>query len=69
MGAHQNAVQRAVVFAVAVVCTLLNGTLDGFVGMTIHNEILLLIGFWLSMDKASPIIQKNFSNIAIFRIL
>ena len=38
VGADQNAVQRAVVFAVAVVCALLDGTFDGLVCMTIHNE-------------------------------
>ena len=38
MGTNQNAIQRAVVLAVTVVCTLLNGALNGLVGMTIHNE-------------------------------
>ena len=38
MGANKNAIQGAVVFTVTVVCTLLNGTLNGLVCMTIHIE-------------------------------
>jgi uncharacterized MAPEG superfamily protein len=41
MGADQNSVEGAVVFAVAVVCALLDGAFNGLVCMTIHNEILL----------------------------
>ena len=36
MGAHQNAVQGAIVLAVAVVCTLLNGAFDALICMTVH---------------------------------
>ena len=37
VGAHQNPVQRTVVFAVAVISTGLDGAFDALVGMTIHK--------------------------------
>ena len=37
MGAYQDSVQRAVVFAVAVISTGLDGAFDALVGMTIHK--------------------------------
>ena len=37
MGAHQNLVQRAVVFAVAVVCALLDSTFNALVCVTVHK--------------------------------
>ena len=37
VGAHQNTVQRTVVFAVAVVSALLNSTFDALVGFAVHN--------------------------------
>ena len=43
VGTHQDTVEGAVVFAVTVVSALLNGALDGLVGMTIHIEILLFL--------------------------
>lgn len=36
VGTHQDPVQGAVVFAVAVVSTLLDGAFNTLVGMTIH---------------------------------
>ena len=36
VGAHQNLIQGAVVFALAVVCALMNGALHALVGMAIH---------------------------------
>ena len=41
VGAHQNAVQRAVVLVLTVVCALLDGALDTLVGMTVHFHFLL----------------------------
>ena len=38
MGTYQDAVQGAVVLAVTVMCTLLNGTFNGLVGVTIHSD-------------------------------
>ena len=50
VGAHQDAVQRAVVLVLAVVCTLLDGAFDALVGMTVlHGFFLLLLGFGFSM--------------------
>ena len=39
MRTNQNAVQRTVIFLLAVVFTLLHGTLDTFVCLTIHRMI------------------------------
>lgn len=41
MGTHKDPVQRAVVLAFAVVCALMDSTLDALVGMAVHNETLL----------------------------
>ena len=43
MGADENAVQRAVVFAVAVVGTLLNGAFDALICLAVHNCFLLFV--------------------------
>ena len=51
MGAHQNLVQGAVVLTLAVVGTLLDRTLDALVGMAVHIDILLCIGFADSMVR------------------
>ena len=37
MGAHQDAVQRAVVLVLAVISALLDGAFDTLVGMTVHG--------------------------------
>ena len=44
VGAHQNLVQGAVVFALAVVGALADGALHTFVGMAVHIFSLLLLG-------------------------
>ena len=49
VGAYQNAVQRAVVLSITVVCAGLDGTLDALVSMAIHIHFLLFIGFRISM--------------------
>ena len=41
VGAHQDSVQRAVVLAVAVISTLLNGTFDALVCLAAHKRNLL----------------------------
>ena len=41
MGAHQDAVQGAVVLAVAMVCAGLDGAFDALVGMAVHIHFLL----------------------------
>ena len=45
MGAHQDAIQRAVVLAVAVISALLNGAFDTLVCVAIHRFFLLLLKF------------------------
>ena len=41
MGTDQDALQRAVIRFVAVMGTLMNGTLDALVGIAIHSLFLL----------------------------
>ena len=55
MGAHQDLVQGAVVLTLAVVGTLLDGTLDRLVSIAIHNEFLLVIGFTDSINRTVAI--------------
>ena len=43
MGTNQNMIQRAVVLALAVMGTLMDGTLDTLVCVAIHNVILLYL--------------------------
>ena len=47
MGTHQNAIQGAVVLAVAMVCAGLYGAFDGLVSMAVHCAFLLLFGMAL----------------------
>ena len=49
VGTHQNTIQRAVVLAVAVVSTGLNGTLDALICVVIHNALPPSFGFGFSM--------------------
>ena len=49
VGAHQNAVQRAVVLVFAVMSTLVHGAFDALIGMTIHCFFLLLNEFGVSI--------------------
>ena len=54
VGTHQNAVQRAIVLTVAMVGTLLNGTLNTLVCIAVHNFLLLLLDsnlVWLSKTE------------------
>ena len=43
MGTNQNAIQRAVVLAVAVICAGLNGAFDTLVCIAVHLFFLLLL--------------------------
>ena len=49
VGAHQNAVQRAVVLVFAVMGALVHGAFNALIGMTIHCFFLLLNEFGLSI--------------------
>ena len=60
MGTHQNAVQGAVVFGIAVVSALLNGAFDALVCL-VHLVFLLLFGFCLSMHEKAKEIREKFS--------
>ena len=50
MGAHQDLVQGAVVLRLAVVCALVDSTLDRLVCIAVHNRFLLLIGYGSIMN-------------------
>ena len=63
MGTHQNTVQRAVVLAVAMVCALLDGTLDTLICMAVHVRFLLLFEFRLSMAAR---IKMKHGNVFLF---
>ena len=60
MGSHQDAVQRAVVLAVAVVCTLLNGAFDALVCIAAHSSFLLLLNSGLVWLPASERNMEKF---------
>ena len=59
VGAHHNAVQRAVVFGVAVIGAGLDGAFDALVCMAIHNDILLFVWYSLSMNRLQKRIQEK----------
>jgi hypothetical protein len=42
MGTYQDALQRAVICFIAMVCTLMNGALDALIGIAVHGSFLLL---------------------------
>ena len=44
MGAHQDAVQRAVVLGIAMVCAGLDGAFDALISMAVHVIFLLCFG-------------------------
>ena len=50
VGTHQNAVQRAVVLAVAVICAGLYGAFDTLVCIVIHDALPPSFGFGFSMS-------------------
>ena len=60
MGTNHNAVQRAVVLSIAVVCAGLDGTFDALVCMAVHIHFLLHFGFGNSMAGLQKIIRCFF---------
>ena len=52
MGAHQDAIQRAVVLAVAVISALLYGAFNTLVCVAIHRFFLLLLNY-------NPIVRRS----------
>jgi hypothetical protein len=66
VGAHQNAVQGAVVLGVAVVGAGLDGAFDALVGMTVHSCILLFVWYGISMTATKKYIQEKSVNLAFF---
>ena len=69
MGTHQDAVQGAVVLVLTMVGTLLDGTLDALVCMTVHRKASFEIGFCSSMDSGGESIQESFSKLAKMTLL
>ena len=69
VGAHQDAVQGAVVLVLTMVGTLLDGTLDALVGMTVHRKASFEIGFGNSMDPGRESIRESFSKLAKMTLL
>ena len=61
VGAHQNPIQGAVIFGIAVIGTLLDGAFDALIGLAAHGVFLLLFGFTDSMPRGKEEIRKNFS--------
>ena len=66
VGAHQNAVQRAVVLAVAVVSAGLNGAFDALVSITVHSSFLLLFDSGLVWLTACERNMEKFSFALLF---
>ena len=63
MGAHQDSIQGAVVFGIAVVSALLNGAFDALICVAIHNVLPPSFEFGFSM--AFPM-GKNRGKIFLF---
>lgn len=68
MGANQDLIQRAVVCAGAVVGTLLDGTLDGLVCITVHVFSSFENGFLGSMACNRKSMQGMISNCCNFNV-
>lgn len=66
MGAHHDLIQGAVVFLLAVVCTLVYGAFNGLVCVTVHKKASFEFGFASSMCAGLKIILGTLSNIAFF---
>ena len=64
MGADQNTVQRAVVFAVAVMRTLLNGTFDTLVCLAVHVWFLLFFDSGIVLPEKQENKQEKHSIVA-----
>ena len=55
MGAHHDSLQRAIVGIIAMVCALLDSTLDRLVGMAVHVIFLLYFGMLLLCHQMGTI--------------
>ena len=66
MGTYQNAVQRAVVLAVAVVSAGLHGTFDALVCIAVHNSFLLLLDSALVCLFGVDVTTEKFSFSLLF---
>ena len=64
VGTHSDAVQRTVVFLLAVMCTLADSTLDGLVGMAVHKKASFEFGFGNSMRSRLKTILGISSKVA-----
>jgi len=60
VGAHQDAVQRAEILGVAVVCAGLNGTFDTLIGLAVHFVPLLIFEFAIIMARERETMQMGF---------
>lgn len=64
MGAHQDAIQGAVVLISAVMRALLDGTFDTLICMTIHRKSSFDIGYGHIIGRNQQIIPEYFSKLA-----
>ena len=64
MGAHQDAVQGAVVLILAMMGALLDGAFDTFVGMTVHCSSSFEFEFGYSMARRKKSMLEKVSRIA-----
>ena len=67
MGTHQDPVQRAVVLAVAVISTGLDGAFDTLVGMAIHKNASFCFGFGNSMAQEKEFMRRKRGHDCIFQ--
>ena len=68
MGAHQDPVQRAVVFILAVISTLLDGAFDALVGMTVHKLASFALVSGIVWQRDRKICWKNFPRLHLEKI-
>ena len=64
MGADEDAVERTVVLAVAVISTLLNGAFDALVCLAVHRFSSFDLGCKHSMPRQRASMQEIASNVA-----
>lgn len=60
VGTHKDPIQRAVVFAVAMVCALLHGTFNTLIGMAIHTVSLLFSSSCLACPSEVTLFREFF---------
>ena len=64
VGTHGDAVERTVVFLLAVMGALADSTFDGLVGMAVHKKASFEIGFGSSMDRFPKTMLEKLSCVA-----